>query len=92
MFELSHTLLLTSYGGRSSCADFQHVGFDTVTFVIAVSLDVKSSLLLDEWVHALARRCLSPCTLEQHRLEHRRVHLDLLNHVLADRCALQSEV
>ena len=34
MFELSHTLLLTSSGRRSSCADFRHVGLDTVTFVV----------------------------------------------------------
>ena len=37
MFDLIHTLLLTSSGGRSSCADFRHVGFDTVTFVIAAA-------------------------------------------------------
>ena len=47
-----------------------------------MSLDANSSLLLGEWVHALARRRLSPCTVEQHRLEHRCVRLDLLNQVL----------
>ena len=44
-----------------------------------MSSDANSSLLLGEWVHALARWRLSPCTVEQHRLEHRSVHLDLLN-------------
>ena len=54
-----------------------------------MSLDANSSstlledtLLLGERFHALARRRLSPCTVERHRLEHRSVHLDLLNHVL----------
>ena len=76
MFGLSHTLLLTSSGERSSGADFRHVGLDTVTLVIA------AAALWGEWLHALARRGLSPCTVEQHRLEHRSVHLDLLNQVL----------
>ena len=56
----SDTLRLTSSGERSSCADFRHVGLDTVALAIAIPVDglIVSLVTLPQLVFLLDSR---PC-------------------------------